>query len=349
MAYKQIYFVGNHTRRKHRATMENAENNHGYDDDRGDYHIVNRDHLAYRYEVLETLGNGSFGQVVKAYDHRNGVHVAVKLIRNKKRFHAQALVEVKTLENLGKWDPDNKHNIVRMTDHFYFRNHLCIAFECLSVNLYDFLKSNQFQGFSMGLIRRFTIQLLNALVILYKHHLIHCDLKPENILLKHPKKSTIKVIDFGSSCLENERVYTYIQSRFYRAPEVILGYNYTMAIDIWSMGCILAELYTGHPLFAGENEQDQLACIMEVQGLPSRSFVEKSPRRKAFFDIYGNPRLMPNSKGKKRKPGTRSLAHILSGADAKFIEFIDACLQWDPDARLKPDEAFKHGWISRQL
>ena len=91
------------------------------------------------------------------------------------------------------------------------------------------------------------------------------------------------MIDFGSSCLENEKVYTYIQSRFYRSPEVILGMSYNMAIDMWSLGCILAELYTGYPLFPGENEQEQLGCIMEVQGVPGRYLVEKSSRKKVFF------------------------------------------------------------------
>jgi dual specificity tyrosine-phosphorylation-regulated kinase 2/3/4 len=126
---------------------------------------------------------------------------------------------------------------------------------------------------------------LQSLDLLGKHSVVHCDLKPENILLKHPTKSSIKVIDFGSSCLENEKVYTYIQSRFYRSPEVILGMSYNMAIDMWSLGCILAELYTGYPLFPGENEQEQLSCIMEIQGVPDRYLIEKSSRKKVFFGM----------------------------------------------------------------
>jgi len=108
----------------------------------------------------------------------------------------------------------------------------------------------------------------------------------QNVLLKHPTKSSIKVIDFGSSCLENEKVYTYIQSRFYRSPEVILGMSYNMAIDMWSLGCILAELYTGYPLFPGENEQEQLSCIMEIQGVPDRYLVDRSSRKKVFFGMW---------------------------------------------------------------
>ena len=120
------------------------------------------------------------------------------------------------------------------------------------------------------------------------------------MLLRHPAKSAIKVIDFGSSCIEPDKsqsfvlvqmpntqstvsVYTYIQSRFYRSPEVILGMDYSMAIDMWSLGCILAELYTGFPIFPGENEQEQLSCIMEVLGLPDKEFINRSPRRKLFF------------------------------------------------------------------
>ncbi|CDH53260.1 dual specificity tyrosine-phosphorylationregulated kinase 2 [Lichtheimia corymbifera JMRC:FSU:9682] len=199
----------------------------------------------------------------------------------------------------------------------------------------------------MGLIRRFTIQLLNSLVLLRKHKLIHCDLKPENVLLKHPTKSSIKVIDFGSSCLESEKVYTYIQSRFYRSPEVIMGMEYSMAIDMWSVGCILAELYTGYPLFPGENEQEQFACIMEIQGVPEKHLIEKATRRKVFFDSNGLPRISPNSKGRKRRPGTKPLSQALKSTDDNFIDFVNRCLQWDPERRMTPEDAFNHAWIAR--
>jgi dual specificity tyrosine-phosphorylation-regulated kinase 2/3/4 len=151
-------------------------------------------------------------------------------------------VEIKILENLKKWDADGNHHVLKMIEHFYFRNHLCIATELLSINLYELIKANGFVGFTTALIRRFTSQMLMSLTLMRHHRIVHCDLKPENVLLRHPSKSAIKVIDFGSSCFEHEKIYTYIQSRFYRSPEVILGMNYHMAIDMWSLGCILAEL-----------------------------------------------------------------------------------------------------------
>jgi dual specificity tyrosine-phosphorylation-regulated kinase 2/3/4 len=212
-------------------------------------------------------------------------------------------------------DAEEKHHVIKMTEHFYFRNHLCIAMELLSINLYELIKANGFVGFTTDLIRRFTSQMLLSLSLMRHHRIVHCDLKPEvytSFLCMHPEShccrmyfcvippraasrslileaavlSTKKVRGIQHTqycCLTIILVYTYIQSRFYRSPEVILGMNYHMAIDMWSLGCILAELYTGFPIFPGENEQEQLACIMEVLGVPDKDFVNRSSRKKLFF------------------------------------------------------------------
>lgn len=346
--YNDVYFCG--TQNAAKVIGDSASNapNFGYDDDRGDYSIVVGDHLSYRYEIVDVLGKGSFGQVVRCIDHKTGVLVAVKIIRNKKRFHQQALVEVNILQKIREWDPKNKHSMVNFTHSFYFRGHLCISTELLDMNLYEFIKSNNFRGFSLKLIRRFTKQMLSSLTLLKQHKVIHCDLKPENILLRHPMHSEIKVIDFGSSCFENEKVYTYIQSRFYRSPEVILGMTYGLPIDMWSIGCILAELYTGVPIFPGENEQEQLACIMEVFGPPEKHLIEKSTRKKLFFDSMGKPRLTVSSKGRRRRPSSKTLQQVLKCDDEPFLDFLAKCLRWDPDRRIKPEEAIRHEFITGQ-
>ncbi|KAL2742458.1 dual specificity tyrosine-phosphorylation-regulated kinase mbk-2-like isoform X2 [Vespula maculifrons] len=343
--YSEIWYLGLSANKIHGE--EGASQNGGYDDENGSYNKVLHDHISYRYEILEVIGKGSFGQVIRAFDHKTGQHIAIKIIRNKKRFHHQALIEVRILEHLKKKDLDANasHNVIHMLEYFYFRNHLCISFELMSLNLYELIKKNNYQGFSLSLVRRFANSLISCLRLLYRENIIHCDLKPENVLLKQRGSSSIKVIDFGSSCYSHQRVYTYIQSRFYRSPEVILGLPYGTPIDMWSLGCILAELYTGYPLFPGEDEIEQLACIMEVLGLPPEHITSHASRRRLFFDQKGTPRCVTNSKGKKRWAGSKNLAMVLRCTDTHFVDFVSRCLEWDPKKRMTPDEAVRHEWL----
>ncbi|XP_072510071.1 dual specificity tyrosine-phosphorylation-regulated kinase 4 isoform X2 [Notamacropus eugenii] len=349
LGYTELWFLGLEAQKL--DVLPEKHSKTSFDDEHGSYIKVLHDHIAYRYEVLEMIGKGSFGQVAKCLDHKKNELVALKIIRNKKRFHHQALVELKILEALRKKDKDNTYNVVHMKDYFYFRNHLCITFELLGINLYELMKNNSFQGFSLSVIRRFTLSVLKCLQMLYVEKIIHCDLKPENIVLYQRGHVSVKVIDFGSSCYEHQRVYTYIQSRFYRSPEVILGHPYDTAIDMWSLGCILAELYTGYPLFAGENEVEQLACIMEVLGLPPLYLIQTASRRQTFFDSKGFPKNITNNRGKKRYPDSKDLTMVLKTYDTSFLDFLKKCLIWDPALRMTPDQALKHIWIqeSRNL
>jgi dual specificity tyrosine-phosphorylation-regulated kinase 2/3/4 len=343
--YQYIYYIGHKSKIK--PTPEG--NNLGYDDDKGDYHIIISDHIAYRYEILKLLGKGSFGQVLESYDYKRNEKVALKIIKNKKRFHQQAAVEIKILQQLRENDSEGKNNVVKIKNYFIFRKHICITFELLSINLYELLRQNNFEGLSLTLIHRFAVQILVCLQYIAKQKVIHCDLKPENILLKDTEKALINVIDFGSSCLETEKMYNYIQSRFYRAPEVILGISYTTAIDMWSLGCILVELYTGRPLFAGESEHIQLLCIMQVLGLPPESLILHSSKKKNFFHDNLEPKIIPNKKGIKKTPATLELSDILQGSCEKFIDFVRKCLCWQPELRLKPIEGIDHPWIAEGL
>ncbi|KAL4597484.1 dual specificity tyrosine-phosphorylation-regulated kinase 2-like isoform X1, partial [Arapaima gigas] len=134
-SYSKIFFVGQNA--KKRPGVFGASNNCGYDDNQGSYIFVPHDHVAYRYEVLKVIGTGTFGQVVQVYDHKTHQQVAIKMVRNKKRFHRQAAEEIRILQHLRKQDKDNKMNVIHMLEHFTFRNHVCITFELLSTNLYE--------------------------------------------------------------------------------------------------------------------------------------------------------------------------------------------------------------------
>jgi dual specificity tyrosine-phosphorylation-regulated kinase 1 len=250
------------------------------------------------------------------------------------------------------------------------RNHLCLVFELLSYNLYDLLRNTNYRGVSLNLTRKFAQQLCSALMFLTSHDLniIHCDLKPENILLCNPKRSAIKIVDFGSSCQIGQRLYQYIQSRFYRSPEVLLGLSYNMAIDMWSLGCILVEMHTGEPLFNGHNEFDQINKIVEVLGAPPVYMLEQGSKSKRYFDRYPDGRwaLKRIKEGKKyMNPGSRRLRDIL-GSDSggpqarrinepghsfedylKFEDIIIRMLNYDPKLRLTPHEALQHAFFRR--
>lgn len=365
--YSRIYYIGNagiKKRTPQTATVYTGPDGfetkvYGFDDNNGSYITVVHDHIAYRYEVLNIIGKGTFGVVLQAFDHKTQQKVALKVIRNQARFHTQAKEEIKILTKLLDNDAGDKFNVVHMYDNFMFRNHPCIVFELLSLNLYELSKKNSFKGFNLSLIRRFTYAIVKCLEALSRFDIIHCDLKPENILLKQHNRSGIKVVDFGSSCFANERIHTYIQSRYYRAPEVILNGKYGPPIDMWSLGCILVELFNGRPLLDGDNENDQLSCMLELLNTPSRTFLSKCKQSKVrqFFDNDGFPtyyhqRLATTKVEGQRTakyrgpPGTRKLLPTCNDTD--FIDFVSGCLVWDPSERLTPGAARDHPWLSRR-
>ncbi|XP_060532424.1 serine/threonine-protein kinase minibrain isoform X2 [Cylas formicarius] len=378
--YKHINEVYYAKKKRRAAQIQGDDSSHkkerkiyndGYDDDNHDYIIKTGEKFLDRYEIDSLIGKGSFGQVVKAYDHLDKCNVAVKIIKNKKPFLNQAQIEVKLLEMMNKADAENKYYIVKLKRHFMWRNHLCLVFELLSYNLYDLLRNTNFRGVSLNLTRKFAQQLCTALLFLSTPELsiIHCDLKPENILLCNPKRSAIKIVDFGSSCQLGQRIYQYIQSRFYRSPEVLLGISYDLAIDMWSLGCILVEMHTGEPLFSGANEVDQMNKIIEVLGLPSKQLLDQASKTRKYFEKVPGDRkyiLKKTKDGKKYKaPGTRRLHDILGVENGgpgsrragepghsmsdylKFKDLILRMLDYDPKTRITPYYALQHSFFKR--
>lgn len=144
-------------------------------------------------------------------------------------------------------------------------------------------------------------------------------------------------------------MYTYIQSRFYRSPEVILGIPYTTAIDMWSFGCILCELLIGYPIFPGQDEYEQMARIMEILGVPPANVLEMATRKEYFFHEDNTPILKPTSRGKIRYPNTRDMSRMLCVDDSIFLDFLLRTLDWDPTTRIKPLEALEHEWIQQDF
>ncbi|XP_010534602.1 PREDICTED: probable serine/threonine protein kinase IRE3 isoform X2 [Tarenaya hassleriana] len=224
------------------------KNRTGFEENK-DLPIVLNSVIGGRYHVTEYIGSASFSKVVQAHDLCNKIDICLKIIKNDKDFFDQSLDEIKLLKYVNKHDPSDEHHILRLYDYFYHQEHLFIVCELLRANLYEFQKFNQESGgkpyFNMQRLQIITRQCLEALVYLHGLGVMHCDLKPENILIKSYKRCEIKIIDLGSSCFRTDNLCLYVQSRSYRAPEVILGLSYDEKIDLWSLGCIIAELCSG--------------------------------------------------------------------------------------------------------
>ncbi|CEO99257.1 hypothetical protein PBRA_001164 [Plasmodiophora brassicae] len=307
-----------------------------------DYAVRPGECMHQRYMVDSVIGKGSFGQVVKAFDRVSGTWVAIKLIKRLKVFTAQAQTEIRILRHLKRRDPLRRWHIVTMMDSFVHDGHQCIVFEMLSSNLYEVLRGTRFRGLSLTLVRHVGRQLAEALHFLDNESIISCDLKPENILLQHPHRFEVKVIDFGSACFESEQIYTYIQSRFYRAPEVLIGDVVTTAIDMWSLGCILVELYT-------------VQHVAGVLGLPPRVVVDRSRKAHVYFeyDQFGHCVLRGGAPG--RASSVSKLASVISEhvpivrhsqlEHTAFLNLLHRMLEFDPRVRIRPSEALTHPFL----
>ncbi|KAL8762612.1 MAG: hypothetical protein Q9184_001413 [Pyrenodesmia sp. 2 TL-2023] len=364
--------------------------NDGFDNEDSDYILYVNDILGNeenghknRYLILDVLGQGTFGQVVKCQNLKTQEVVAVKVVKNRTAYFNQSMMEVSVLDLLnGKLDKNDDHHLLRLKDTFIHRQHLCLVFELLSVNLYELIKQNQFRGLSTTLVRVFAQQLLNGLTLLNKARLIHCDLKPENILLKNLESPIIKIIDFGSACDERQTVYTYIQSRFYRSPEVLLGLPYSSAIDMWSLGCIVVELFLGLPLFPGSSEYNQVSRITEMLGLPPTWMLEMGKQSGEFFEkthdefnrrTYRLKSMEQYSRehGSKEQPSKKyfqatTLPEIIRSYSmprknmkqaeidremnnrVAFIDFVRGLLNINPLERWSPQQARQHPFITQQ-
>ena len=201
-----------------------------------------------RYQILNNLGKGAFSDVYKCKDHKNNSIIALKVVRNEHRFHRCAYEENELYEKIQK--NSICINIINLQRFFKFNSDLFFVFDIHGISLYDYYKDTENKIY----MKYFSKQILEGLVYLHNFNIIHGDLKPENILIKD---NVLKIIDLGSSFEERKNKYNnYIQSRWYRSPEVLFNHRITRKIDVWSYGCIIYELYHRNPLFQGKNSAD---------------------------------------------------------------------------------------------
>lgn len=320
--------------------------NCGYDDIKGHYRFAEHDHIGYRYELLSKLGSGTFGTVLKAVDHKTGEFVAIKIIRNELRYFQQGLEEVKLLHFLKE---NQVPNVIQLQDSFEFRNHLCLVFELLEGgDVYASLRKMRFAAMPLPRIRAMATEIVQCLAKMHALGIAHRDLKPENIMIVSPLADNVKVIDFGLSGVCTGRVHSYIQSRYYRAPEVILKHSNGPEMDMWSLGCMLSELLTGKPLFPGKDEREQLMYQVEMFGLPPSTMLASSLYAHKHFR-NGVLACRFDKRGKLHEAGSRSLTEAIGEVDPALFHLISRCLEVDPDNRITASQALEHPFLTSEF
>ncbi|KAL3424736.1 CMGC/CLK protein kinase [Phlyctema vagabunda] len=364
--------------------------NQKVDDDDGHYIVVPDSDLTDRYQVTKLLGQGTFGKVVQARDKRRNKLVAVKIIRSVQKYRDASRIELRVLSTLKANDNENRNRCIHLRDCFDYRGHICIVMDLLGQSVFDFLKGNQFVPFPNSQIQNFARQLFTSVAFLHDLNLIHTDLKPENILLcdsqyqaftysrRIPSSSStvnrqaaqrkvlldteIRLIDFGSATFQDEYHSSVVSTRHYRAPEIILGLGWSFPCDIWSIGCILVEFFTGDALFQTHDNLEHLAMMENVCGGKLDTHLIQQVNKMASRN-GGNPaskffkRLKldyptPDTTRASRRfvKAMKRLEEIIPGEGSNkfcknFLDLLRKIFVYDPAQRITAKQALQHPWF----
>lgn len=335
--------------------------------DDADGHLIYRtgDILHNRYKIMATLGEGTFGRVVKVKDMQMDYYMALKIIKNVEKYREAAKLEINALEKISQRDPGCDHLCVKMLDWFDYHGHMCIAFEMLGLSVFDFLRENNYEPYPLDHVRHMAYQLCYSVKFLHDNRLTHTDLKPENILfvdseyttsynhkksreVRKVKCTDVRLIDFGSATFDHEHHSTIVSTRHYRAPEVILELGWSQPCDVWSIGCIMFELYLGITLFQTHDNREHLAMMERILGtIPYR--MARKTKTKYFY--HGKLNWdEKSSAGRYVRDHCKPLNRYLMSDSEEHLELFDLIkkmLEYEPSQRITLGEALRHPFFNR--
>uniref|UniRef100_A0A673YVN2 Serine/threonine-protein kinase PRP4 homolog n=1 Tax=Salmo trutta TaxID=8032 RepID=A0A673YVN2_SALTR len=348
---------------------ENPNLRDNWTDAEGYYRLNIGEKLDKRYSVYGYTGQGVFSNVIRARDvARASQEVAIKIIRNNELMQKTGLKELEFLKKLNDADPDDKFHCLRLFRHFYHKQHLCLVFEPLSMNLREVLKKyGKDVGLHIKAVRSYSQQLFLALKLLKRCNILHADIKPDNILVNE-SKTILKLCDFGSASHVAENDITpYLVSRFYRAPEIIIGKPYDYGIDMWSVGCTLYELYTGKILFPGKTNNHMIKLAMDLKGKMPNKMIRKGVFKDQHFDQNLNFLYTEVDRVTEREKvtvmstinPTKELLADMVGCQrlpedqrkkvAQLKDLLDQTLMLDPAKRISINQALQHPYIQEKI
>ncbi|XP_010263441.1 PREDICTED: serine/threonine-protein kinase prpf4B-like isoform X2 [Nelumbo nucifera] len=307
-----------------------------WDDAEGYYSYRFGEILDGRYEVTAAHGKGVFSTVVRVKDLKAGKgdpeEVAIKIIRNNETMYKAGMEELVILKKLAGADPEDRRHCVRFLSSFKYRNHFCLVFESLHMNLREVLKKfGRNIGLKLTAVRAYAKQLFIAVKHLRNCGVLHCDIKPDNMLVNEAK-NVLKLCDFGNAMFAGKNEITpYLVSRFYRAPEIILGLPYDHPMDIWSVGCCLYELYSGKGAFTDQHFDQDLNFHATEEDPVTKKMVKR-----LFLNIKPKDigSLITSSLAEDPKMSTN------------FKDLLERIFILDPEKRMTVSQALSHPFIT---
>ena len=354
-----------HKRKRQRRSKERAKRKESHEHHRRDKAsavVPIGEVIKRRFEVRKVLGEGSFGQVLECLDLHTHSRVAVKALKRLEDYQEAAKHEVDVLDTISKADRSLRSNCIETVDFFEWHRHYYIVFPLLSTSVFNLLEQNDYEPYPMDFVISISRQLCEAVEFIHRLKICHTDLKPENIMfvssefteiysekrgrsIRLVRDPRVKVIDFGSAVMEGERRPTTIQTRHYRAPEVILECGWSYPADIWSLGCIVYELLTGQCLYMTHDNLEHLAMMERFLGSLPKHMVQNSRKRRYFR--RGRLDWDPDSAdGRYVRRHVKPLGELWLSTDdlsARLaLDLVREMLIYDPDDRINPQEALDH-------
>ncbi|KAH8643958.1 hypothetical protein IG631_01422 [Alternaria alternata] len=353
-----------------------------WDDPEGYYKLISNELVdGGRYRMIKGLGRGVFANVAQAEEintdngDTNSRIVAIKMIRRNDLMRRASQKEMDFLRKVNEADPQDKRHIIRLLGSFDHKGHLCIVFEHMSKNLRDLLKEEtNGHGLTLPAVRIYARQMFLGLQHLQNCQVIHLDLKPDNVLVSADKK-TIKLADFGTAVDKRDVIERteYLVSRFYRAPEIILGMDVGYPVDMWAVGCTVYELWTGKILFTGRSNNQMIKSFMDCLGWPSEKLLKKGLVNNILENFELGPplkfishevdqynklsvRKIEQQKRISRDMKTRvhdAARNISSGGPTvselnDLADLLNASLHMNVEKRISPKEALAHKFFANK-
>ncbi|KAF8381530.1 cdk-7, partial [Pristionchus pacificus] len=286
-----------------------------------------------RYENVAHLGEGQFANVYKAKDLETGEFVAIKKIKLGSRHEAKDGVNRTALREMKLLLEIHHENIIGLRDVFGHKTNIQLVMDFMETDLEHVIKEKDIILLSQH-VKNITLQTILGLEYLHVNWILHRDLKPNNLLMN--AAGTIKITDFGLARFYGSpnRVYTHqVVTRWYRAPELLYGARaYGVGVDMWAIGCIIAELLLRVPLFPGQSDLDQLSAIYKILGTPTESDWPLMKKLPDYVVIKDLPSM--------------DMRHIFSAAGDELLELIQGCFAFDPLKRWSATDALKSPYFS---